>query len=294
MEKYKIYSIRKSDISEWSGLEREESYGPISGEGFLPLEISRFGITHPDKTYRIKRTPSPCFIIEYIVSGKGYLNINGKHYNLSASDAYIVHPGDYCEYGADESEPYEKYWINFRSNLFFELIKEYDIDDRIIRDIDLRERFSEIFALEKISERNDELYIPATRILVSLMMDILEHKRHTVALGKWGLAARVKDIIQHSLAVPITLEDIEKEVFYSKNDIIRQFKKRYGQTPYAYLINLRIELAKKLLLTTKKSVKEISDYLCFSSQYYFSNCFKEKTGLSPLRYKKDNIKFGGK
>lgn len=288
MEKYKTYNIRKSDIFEWNGLDREESFGPIAGDGLLPLEISRFGITHPDGNYRIKRNPSPCFIIEHVVSGKGYLKINGKRYKLSATDTYIIHPGDYCEYGAYESDPYEKYWINFRSNFFFELIKEYDIDDRIIRGLDLRARFEEIFALESISNRNDELYIPATRILTSLMLDILEYKRRASSLGEFGIAVWVKDIIQHSLSVPITLEDIEKEVFYSKNDIIRQFRKKYGQTPYAYLIDQRIELAKKLLVTTEKSVREISNYLCFSSQYYFSNCFKEKVGISPLKYRKQN------
>lgn len=288
MEKYKTYNIRKSDISEWDGLEREESFGPIAGDGFLPLEISRFGITHPDSNYRIKRNPSPCFIIEYVVSGKGYIKINGERYKLSAGDTYIIHPGDYCEYGSDEADPYEKYWINFRSHFFFELIKEYDVDDRIIHGIDLTQRFNEIFALESISNRNDELYIPATRILISIMLDILEYKKRASALGEMGLAVWVKDIIQHSLAVPITLEDIEKEVFYSKNDIIRQFKRKYGQTPYAYLISMRIDLAKKLLTTTNKSVREISNYLCFSSQYYFSNCFKEKTGVSPLKYRKQN------
>ncbi|MBE6635456.1 MAG: helix-turn-helix domain-containing protein [Ruminococcaceae bacterium] len=286
MEKYKKYYIRKSDIEEYSGLGEEELFAPLPGVGLLPLEISCFGITHPDKDYKIKRSPSPCFIIEYVASGKGYIKLNGKRYNLSSGDTYIIHPGDFCEYWADADEPYEKYWINFRSNHFFEFLEQYDINDRIIRGIDLSERFAEIFALELISQRNDELYIPATRILVSIMLDILEYKRSTAALGKWGLAARVKDILQHSLSVPITLEDLEKEVFYSKNDIIRSFKKEYGITPYAYLIDLRTELAKKLLSTTQKSVKEIGEYLCFSSQYYFSNCFKEKTGMSPLQFRK--------
>ena len=120
------------------------------------------------------------------------------------------------------------------------------------------------------------------------MLDILDCKMRASSLGEFGIAVWVKDIIQHSLSVPITLEDIEKEVFYSKNDIIRQCGKKYGQTPYAYLIDQRIELAKKLLVTTEKSVREISNYLCFSSQYYFSNCFKEKVGISPLKYRKQN------
>ena len=102
MEKYTTFDvIRNKDIESFSGLEKEISLAPIPANELLPLDISRFGITFPDENYRIKRTPSPCFIIEYIVSGIGYIEINGEKHKLSANDIYIVHPGDFVEYYAD-------------------------------------------------------------------------------------------------------------------------------------------------------------------------------------------------
>ena len=53
----------------------------------------------------------------------------------------------------------------------------------------------------------------------------------------------------------------------------------------------KMELAKRLLLYSSFSIKEIAAHLAFSDQYYFSNFFKMKTGLSPRTYK---MKYLGK
>jgi transcriptional regulator GlxA family with amidase domain len=63
------------------------------------------------------------------------------------------------------------------------------------------------------------------------------------------------------------------------------FKQHKGITPYQFLLNEKIKIAKALLATTEMSVKSISDKLCFADEHYFSHLFKEKTGLSPLKYK---------
>ncbi|MBK5203579.1 MAG: AraC family transcriptional regulator, partial [Prolixibacteraceae bacterium] len=43
---------------------------------------------------------------------------------------------------------------------------------------------------------------------------------------------------------------------------------------------------KELLLSTNKSVKEISFELGFQSIYYFSRLFKNKTGISPSAFRR--------
>ena len=50
-------------------------------------------------------------------------------------------------------------------------------------------------------------------------------------------------------------------------------------------MNKKIEMAKRLLLYSKLSVKEIAAQLSFSDQYYFSNYFKRKTGTSPRSFR---------
>ena len=288
MEKYKDFSrIRKQEISEFHGLENEVSFAPYKESRILPLRISKFGITYPTENYYIKRDPSPCFIIEYIVSGHGYLEINDEKYKLNPGDAYIIHPGDFCIYYADNKDPYKKYWVNFVSGFFFtELFKEYNINDRVIRNMDLSNFFDELFKLEELYISNDELYIPASKLIFNTLMEIALHQENDVKSQNIELAHKVRILLYRSISTRITIDDIAKKFYRSKNDINRQFKNKYNITPHDYLLKLRIDRAKNLLVNSKQTLAKIANHLCFSSEFHFSNTFKNKVGVSPSEFRK--------
>lgn len=282
-----IEKIRKIDIPVFKGLEKEISFGPLRGGDILPLEISRYGITNPDPEYYIKRWPSNVFVIEYIVSGEGYIEINKKKYKLRKNDAYIIHPGDNCEYYSDKKNPYKKYWINFTSQAHIpQFLSTYKIDERVFRNLDLSKFFDEIFELENISNLNENLYVYASRIIYNIFHEMLIHKKLTIDAAQYDLAVNVRNVLRDHIQIPITINDIAKKYYRSKNEIISQFKKKYNVTPYAYLMEQRISFAKQLLTNSNESISYIASRVCFSSEFHFSNCFKQKVGVSPREYRK--------
>ena len=291
MEKYKNFDkIRKTEITNFSGLENEVSFAPYAASKIRPLRISKFGITNPNKDYYIKREPSPCYIIEYIVSGHGYLEINEEKHKVGPGDTYIIHPGDFCTYYADKDDPYKKYWINFNWEFFFtQILIAYDINDRVIRNMDLSHFFEELFKLEETSPSNDELYIPVSKLIFDVMMKIALHKENDTTATRRELAYKVRVLLNKSVTTRISINDIAKKFYRSKDDITRQFKKKYNTTPYNYLINLRIGRAKNLLVNSNKTLAEIANHLCFSSEFHFSNTFKKKVGVSPRDFKNKYI-----
>ncbi len=63
----------------------------------------------------------------------------------------------------------------------------------------------------------------------------------------------------------------------------------YLHTPFSsFVLNEKIQYAQKLLMESKMSMKEIAKEAGFSSSAYFSDCFKRKTGLPPLQFRKKN------
>lgn len=56
-----------------------------------------------------------------------------------------------------------------------------------------------------------------------------------------------------------------------------------------YITNIRIEMAKKLLLETRKKINDIASGCGFQSASYFIFVFRKKTGLSPGAYRKQNV-----
>ena len=84
----------------------------------------------------------------------------------------------------------------------------------------------------------------------------------------------------------ISLSALCSRFSYSKNYIILLFKERYGVTPFAYLLSLRLENAKKLLLTSSQSAESVAFDSGFSDYSHFYKAFKKDTGLSPIHWKK--------
>ncbi len=82
------------------------------------------------------------------------------------------------------------------------------------------------------------------------------------------------------------IDDIIKSSGYSHSQYLRKFKEATGIPLIQYLMNLRIDHAKSLLLSTQKSVLEISYEVGYDSVNYFIRTFKARTGgMTPLQYR---------
>lgn len=64
------------------------------------------------------------------------------------------------------------------------------------------------------------------------------------------------------------------------------FKKDYGVNLNDYIFHSRIQYAKKLLMETNLSIRKIAEQSGFGSDKYFSQVFKESTGITPTQFQK--------
>ncbi len=104
--------------------------------------------------------------------------------------------------------------------------------------------------------------------------------------------AVVKQCIEYfysNYAEPINLDILSKKFNMSKQWLISKFKCTVNKTPIDYLNYLRFQHAKELLINTKLSCNEIAIKCGYDNAYYFSNFFKKNAGMSPIKYRKNNI-----
>ena len=94
-----------------------------------------------------------------------------------------------------------------------------------------------------------------------------------------------RDYIRRNCTKPLKLDEIARHVGYSEYYLTRKFTRETGQKLSDYIRDVRIDLAKGLLLTTSKDIQTISEELQFGSRGYFDRCFTKATGMSPARFR---------
>lgn len=102
------------------------------------------------------------------------------------------------------------------------------------------------------------------------------------------------DIIQRAIHyvlkntnVHLTVTDVANYLGFSRSYFTHRFKKELGFDLSAFIMRCKLEEARYLLSYTDKSISDISNYLCFSSQSHFQTAFKKQYFRTPLEYRKN-------
>lgn len=93
------------------------------------------------------------------------------------------------------------------------------------------------------------------------------------------------DYIEMHLSRRIRAADLAALVGYSEYYLTQKFHAETGYCISDYVKFAKTERAKVLLASTEETLQEISDKLGFATRSYFSQCFKQVTGMSPAQYR---------
>ena len=96
---------------------------------------------------------------------------------------------------------------------------------------------------------------------------------------------RVRDRIDREYAQPLDVEELARGAHMSAGHFSREFRRAYGESPYAYLMTRRIERAMALLRRGDLSVTEVCFAVGCSSLGTFSSRFTELVGVPPSVYR---------
>jgi AraC-like DNA-binding protein len=101
---------------------------------------------------------------------------------------------------------------------------------------------------------------------------------------------RVRDRIDRDYAQSLDVESLARGVNMSAGHLSRQFRRAYGESPYAYLMTRRIERAMALLRHSDLSVTEVCFEVGCSSLGTFSTRFTELVGVPPSVYRRQAMR----
>ena len=251
---------------------------------------------HPDSFYF---TPSSgrcldSYQLLYITRGKGlFYTSPGSCMEIREGDMLVLQPHKWHSYFPDKKTGWQEYWIGFEGiNIDSRFHNGFFAKDRIVYRIGVQDSIVKLYeqairvAMEEKAACQQYLAGIANLILGMTMYYSQNCQFDDKAAEQIDKA---KVIIRERLLQDISPEDVASAVNMSYSWFRKVFKEYTGLSPAHYMQELKVQQAKDLLATTRRSIKEIAYCLNFDDIPYFSKVFKKYTGLSPLAYRE---KFG--
>jgi transcriptional regulator GlxA family with amidase domain len=107
------------------------------------------------------------------------------------------------------------------------------------------------------------------------------------ALAAGPVMGRVQTFVDEHLAADLTVDDLADAVDLSSSSLERRFRAEMDTTPWRYVLERRIDAAKRLLETTDRSLAAIAFDTGFYDQSHFTRTFKRLEGQPPGAYRDD-------
>lgn len=125
------------------------------------------------------------------------------------------------------------------------------------------------------------LFIPPEEVAERLSTD-------TLAIDDPHMLQAVAYLSEHACE-DINVENILKEVPIARRALERKFMQYLGRSPVQEIRRIRINHARKLLAKTNLSMQEVAEACGYASYTYLGNVFKNETGISPGKYRREAL-----
>ena len=246
--------------------------------------------------------------LSYILSGKAKYLVEDKEYEVEAGDLLICNPGvKHAHIVTNPKEPTIEFIAGFTDFHFKNMAPnsiELSNHSYILHtNAELKQELTK-HCYSMIAERESDqagmyfmLKAHLMQLLLLVMREIADVEKteqkgcNFETYNKNYAVNRIITYLNENYEDKISLEQIAHNMYLSPVYISKIFKEETGESPINYLIKIRLEKAKDILLNSEGgSIKSIANQVGYDDVYHFSKLFKKYYGISPLYYKKQAMR----
>lgn len=267
-------------------------YTPSSFARNSLLHLQEIGMLKALAPHTSSRSNLQSYLFFTVVSGSGSLSYGGKEYELRSGDMVFINCEKPYKHTTSADKLWTLRWVHFYGAALPAIYEKYCErgGKPVFRPEDTTAFHTEWESLMAFAASDD--YIRDMRIneglsrLLTLLMEQSWHPENQEDLPKKkSMIVPVKEYLDANYAEKITLDELAAKFYINKYYLLKTFKEQYGQPINAYLLNLRITKAKRLLRFTDKTVEAIGLECGLGAAHYFSARFKEVEGVPPSKYR---------
>ena len=239
------------------------------------------------------------FELTIVTGGSGTVLTNDIECEINANDIYLSFPYEFHEIRADRDGGLKYDYFSFyckESNIADDLeqirISHIGNVNRIFHDekisLLIRNALHEFRADD--SYKSEILESIFRQILIYTIRDAHDIKQSSLDLSDANLLCyKVMNYIDTHIYTLRKLTEVSEDFSYNYDYLANLFRKTTNQKLSDYFIDRKLEMARLLLLENKKKITEIADIANYANVFAFSKAFKNKYGISPLKYKQQHL-----
>ena len=251
----------------------------------LRLVVVSGGVERCAPNYVVDRRSFPFYSIEFVARGTGHLKLDRKEHRLQSGSVFSYGPGIPHKIDSDPRQTLTKYFVDFCGTGAV----------RLLKDIRLRAgTISHVFPPAEIQPLFDELIRNGRRgtrqtpgicasLLRALSQKILESQAPLP--GRGALAFRTyqhcRDHVSRHFLRLRSIEQVARECNLDGTYLCRLFQRYDHETPYRFLLRLKMNYAVERLQSATTLVKQVAEETSFANQFHFSHVFKSVFGIAP-------------
>jgi AraC family transcriptional regulator of arabinose operon len=267
----------------WDRIQRAQRVAPASCER---LRIGQMGLRErfsAGDCDRCQGTPGYWFIVRF--NGPVRLWRGEAWMDAAAGTTVLWAPGQRHRYGVGPGGAIDHAYVFASGRRIAALIGTLKLGaDQPLAGVASEPFSAHLHALiqESLRHQPDELILEST--LANLLMTIARDTKHPVRDDERMLL--VRRLLETGVSRQHSLASLAASVHLSPTYLSARFSRMTGQSPIAYLIDLRLRQARELLRSTDLQIKAVASQVGYEDPYFFSRLFRRKVGVSPRAYRR--------
>ena len=247
------------------------------------------GLEYCTPHYAIHRRTFPFYAIEYVAGGTGQVKLQGQTFALSPGTIFSYGPGVSHDIIENPDAPLVKYFVAFSGKWASRLLNSCKLPPGHV---------AQVFPSNTLAGLFDELIQSGLR-LGRGNADLCRNLLECLAFKIFGTIAPQKDVetlafatyqqcrqhIEQRFLNLQRLEQIAQECHVDKAYLCRLFRRFDHQSPYQYLLRLKMNFAAERLQQPGVLVKQAAEELGFNDPFHFSRVFRNMLGVSPAKFR---------
>lgn len=274
----------------------------------LAVEVLWFRAMIREGEWIINRHTHSSFEFHFIYAGACRVILDSAEFIARSGEFYLTPPGEFHRQESVEGENLIEFCIDCDFRLLDRNETEAACIYRIFQNASCEKMDDKYGAIPIFYQALSEAYtgevgfFNTIRGLIIAMLCAAARTMETNMSGDYSAPVKIKKnehrllqiekFVDDNIYSSICAQDIASAIHLSSRQVGRIIQMYNGMTTKQFIIQKKMEKAKQLLKDNELTIKEISNRMGFSSQYYFSQFFKKHEGYPPKIYR-DNINHVG-